>query len=111
MVSSDSMRGFNDLIILSLLDTEDSYGYKLSNQIKKISKGNYVMKETTLYSAFNRLEKKNWIASYKRDETFGKPRTYYRMTSLGREIYHTKKKEWQETQLIINTFLENPKGE
>lgn len=57
MISSDVMRGFNSLILLSILMKEDSYGYKISNTIKEITNDKYVMKETTLYSAFNRLEK------------------------------------------------------
>lgn len=58
------MRGFNSLILLSILMKEDSYGYKISNTIKEITNDKYVMKETTLYSAFNRLEKSDLIQSY-----------------------------------------------
>ena len=36
MISSDVMRGFNSLILLSILMKEDSYGYKISNTIKKM---------------------------------------------------------------------------
>ena len=46
------MRGYNDLMILALLKNGDSYGYEISRQIKEISEEKYVMKETTLYSAF-----------------------------------------------------------
>lgn len=61
MISSDVMRGFNSLILLSILMKEDSYGYQISNTIKVLTDGKYIMKETTLYSAFNRLEKVNLL--------------------------------------------------
>lgn len=112
MISSDVMRGFNDLIILSLLMEEDSYGYQISSQIKNISDGTYIMKETTLYSAFARLEKKELIRSYSSSETFGKPRTYYTITPLGKAVYQEKVSEWLETKTVIDqfTFLNNQGG-
>ena len=56
-ISSDVIRGYNDTIILYLLLDRPSYGYEISKQIKQISEEKYVIKETTLYSAFTRLEK------------------------------------------------------
>ncbi|AZP03476.1 PadR family transcriptional regulator [Jeotgalibaca ciconiae] len=105
MISSDVMRGFNDLLILSILSKNDSYGYQISSTIKEISQGTYIMKETTLYSAFARLEKKELIHSYASTETFGKPRTYYRITALGNAVYREKIAEWQETKQLIENFI------
>lgn len=106
MISSDVMRGFNSLILLSILMKEDSYGYQISNTIKVLTDGKYIMKETTLYSAFNRLEKSELIKSYSSTETNGKPRTYYRITDLGRQTYHEKVSEWLDTKNIISQFIE-----
>ncbi|MDN5372003.1 MAG: PadR family transcriptional regulator, regulatory protein PadR [Carnobacterium sp.] len=105
MISSDVMRGFNSLILLSILMKEDSYGYKISNTIKEITNDKYVMKETTLYSAFNRLEKSDLIQSYSSTETNGKPRTYYRITDLGRQTYHDKVTEWLDTKKVMDQFI------
>lgn len=57
MISSDIMRGYNDIIVLALLYKHDSYGYEISKAIQECSGGNYIIKETTLYSTINRLEK------------------------------------------------------
>lgn len=57
-ISSDIIRGYNDTIILYLLLDKPSYGYEISKQIKALSNEKYIMKETTLYSAFTRLEKR-----------------------------------------------------
>ncbi len=106
MISSDVIRGYNDTIILHLLLEGDSYGYEISKQIEHRSKGNYMIKETTLYSAFSRLEKKGYLVSYQGDETFGRKRTYYKITNAGRDFYHQKCEEWSLTKKVINTFTE-----
>ena len=88
-----------------MLQNGESYGYEISKNIRKLSQEKYVMKETTLYSAFNRLEKNNYIESFYKDETFGKRRTYYRITSTGLAYYKEKCEEWNVTKEVINKFI------
>lgn len=64
MISSDVIRGYNDTLILYMLLDGESYGYEISKNIRKLSDEKYVMKETTLYSAFTRLEKNGYIDSF-----------------------------------------------
>lgn len=105
MISSDVIRGYNDTIILFLLLEGDSYGYEISKNIRSLTNEQYIMKETTLYSAFNRLSKNGYISSYYGDETQGKRRTYFRITDAGQEYYKEKCKEWVLTQNVINRFI------
>jgi len=105
LISSDVIRGYNDTIILFMLQNGESYGYEISKNIRKLSQEKYIMKETTLYSAFNRLEKNNYIESFYKDETFGKRRTYYRITATGLAYYKEKCEEWNLTKEVINKFI------
>lgn len=105
MISSDVIRGYNDTIILYLLLHGDSYGYEISKNIKEISEEKYLIKETTLYSAFTRLEKNGYITSYFGDETNGKRRTYYKITDEGISYYREKCQEWQITKEVIDKFI------
>lgn len=105
MISSDSMRGYNDLLILSILEKGDSYGYQISKEIRQGSKERYIIKETTLYSAFTRLEKNKFIHSYPGEMSHGKARTYYQITPAGRNFLKDKKMEWQLIQEILTHFL------
>lgn len=105
MISSDVIRGYNDTIILSLLLEGDSYGYEISKNIRLITDGQYIMKETTLYSAFSRLEGNGLIESYYGEETQGKRRTYYKITPDGITCYKGKCKEWDLTKNVINKFI------
>lgn len=105
MIGSDVMRGYNELMILSLLLKQDSYGYEISRQIKEKSNEKYVMKETTLYSAFTRLEKMGYIESYYGTETNGKRRTYYKITPTGFALYQEKCEEWSLVKEVVDQFV------
>ncbi len=109
MISSDVIRGYNDTIILCMLLEGESYGYEIAKKIRERSEEKYIMKETTLYSAFNRLEKNRYIESFYSDETFGKRRTYYRITPRGVAYYQEKCAEWNLTKDVINRFIKGVK--
>lgn len=105
LISSDVIRGYNDTIILYLLLEKESYGYEISKRIKELSDEKYIIKETTLYSAFNRLLKKGFIQSFHKEQTFGKKRTYYKITEAGLLYYKEKCREWELTKEVINRFI------
>ena len=104
-ISSDVIRGYNDTIILYLLLDRPSYGYEISRMIRQLSDGKYVIKETTLYSAFTRMEKNGYIISFSRSADNGKRRTYYSITDAGREDYREKCEEWNLTKEVIEHFI------
>ncbi|MDE5698776.1 MAG: PadR family transcriptional regulator [Lachnospiraceae bacterium] len=105
-ISSDIIRGYNDTMILYLLWDSPSYGYEISKQIKSLSEEKYVIKETTLYSAFTRLEKNGFVESYSENVTIsGKRRTYYRITEQGRQYYREKCAEWTLTKEVVEKFI------
>ncbi|MBD8840789.1 MULTISPECIES: PadR family transcriptional regulator [Paenibacillus] len=106
MISSDVIRGYNDTLILYMLLEGESYGYEISKNIRQLTEEKYVMKETTLYSAFTRLEKNGYIQSFYLDEnSLGKRRTYYRITPPGLDYYREKCEEWKVTQEVVNLFI------
>lgn len=105
MISSDVIRGYNDTMILYLLLKEPSYGYEISKQIRSLTDEKYIIKETTLYSAFKRMENNGMIEAFAGTQTNGKPRTYYRITDEGRKYYKEKCKEWAITQVVVEKFI------
>ena len=127
-ISSDVLRGYIDLMILRVLTSGDSYGYEISKKITELSQNGYTlshtacagwaacgsaapasqgyaMKETTLYSAFARLEKLNYLHSYPGTISGGRERTYYSLTTAGRIYYHQKCVEWELTKELISKFI------
>lgn len=105
-ISSDVIRGYNDTMILYLLLDSPSYGYEISKKIKLMSEEKYTIKETTLYSAFTRMEKNGYVESFNDADTAnGKRRTYYRITELGRQYYNEKCEEWIVTKDVVEKFI------
>lgn len=105
-ISSDIIRGYNDTMILYLLLDKPSYGYEISKEIKELSGEKYVIKETTLYSAFTRMEKNGYIQSFPDNSNpSGKRRTYYRITDTGRQYYREKCDEWLITKEVVEKFI------
>ena len=105
-ISSDIIRGYNDTMILYLLLDKPSYGYEISKDIKELSGEKYVIKETTLYSAFTRMEKNGYIQSFPDNSNpSGKRRTYYRITDTGRQYYREKCDEWLITKEVVEKFI------
>ncbi len=105
MISSDVIRGYNDTMILYLLLQKDSYGYEISKSIRTLTEEKYVMKETTLYSAFDRLQRGGYITAYSGTESHGKPRTYYHITPEGAAYYRAKCDEWRLTKEVVSAFI------
>lgn len=106
MISSDGLRGYNDALILAVLAEGDSYGYEIAKEIRQRTNDVYTIKETTLYSAFTRLEKNGYLHSYPGEVTHGKKRTYYRLTTSGIHYLAEKQEEWQQTKTIVDSFLQ-----
>lgn len=106
MISSDIIRGYNDIMILCTILEEPSYGYEISKMIKLKTNDLYIIKETTLYSAFARLTKAGYVDPFAGSETNGKKRTYYRITESGRKYYFDKCDEWEITKKVVEEFIQ-----
>lgn len=106
MISADAIRGYIDLMVLSLLRSAPSYAYELAQQISEVTGDEYAIKQTTLYSAVKRLELAGLVSSYPGISDTGKPRTYYQINEQGIEHLHAKAREWQHTKAVVDRFTE-----
>ena len=88
-------RGLLDVCVLSAIKNEDSYGYKIINDMKP-----YVeLSESTLYTILKRLELSNML-TVRTLEHNGRLRKYYRITSAGIKRIEEFKNEWCEVMAI-----------
>ncbi|GAA1790676.1 PadR family transcriptional regulator [Agromyces lapidis] len=106
MISADAIRGYVDLMVLSLLRQRPSYAYELAQQIHSVTGAEYTIKQTTLYSAVKRLEGAGLVTSYAGASESGKPRTYYRITDEGLAHLELKVAEWRDTKSVVDRFIE-----
>ena len=104
-ITSDLIRGHTETIIMANLYTKDSYGYEINKAIQEASKGQYELKEATLYGAFRRLEENGYIISYWGNETTGARRRYYHITDEGKAFYDLSYQEWEKAKNLIDTLI------
>jgi len=105
MINSDIIRGNIDTLILKLLKEKDMYGYEIVNEIKTRTNNMFNIKEATLYSVVQRLEKRELISSYKGEKSHGRTRRYYKVTSFGKAYYKELIKEWESLRTIMTKIL------
>ena len=106
MIGADAIRGYVDLMVLSLLRSGPSYAYELGQQITAVTGSDYAIKQTTLYSAVKRLETAELVSSFAGVSPTGKPRTYYRVTDAGLEHLQLKVAEWHITKSVVDRFTQ-----
>lgn len=111
MISSDVIRGHIDTIILDLLLEKDMYGYELANVIKLKSNYLFDIKEATLYSVLQRLEKKELISSYLGEKSHGRKRRYYKITPFGKAYLKEMISEWNTLKEIMYKMLGDRENE
>lgn len=93
-ISEGLKRGVIDLIILTLLDDEDMYGYELCQTLDQRSDNLFHLQEGSLYPSLYRMLDRGYITD--RKELVGKRRTrvYYHLEPLGRAYLEEIKKEY-----------------
>ena len=104
-ISSDTLRGHTDTIILTQLMRGDNYGYEINKNIQQRTGGAYGFKEATLYTAFKRLEQNGLITSYWGDDGPGARRRYYAITEAGRQQWEENIREWETTRELLNALI------
>ncbi len=78
-----------DALVLSVVSKEDTYGYKITQEIREAME----MSESTLYPVLRRLMKNEFLTSYDQ-EYMGRNRRYYKITDKGTEQLKIYRDEW-----------------
>lgn len=87
-------RGSIQLCVLSLLQEEPMYGYKLISAMRERSSGYFDLKEGTIYPILYRLEKKKYVKSEWLKKDKRPPRNYYNLTATGKQYLKDNFDEW-----------------
>ncbi len=103
-IDKELLKGSTDLLVLSVLENKNMYGYQMIKEIKMKSKDLFEFQEGTLYPILHKLEEKKYISSYW-DEVCGKKRKYYTITTEGKRHYKAKKEEWRNFSGSVNQVI------
>ena len=90
-----------DACVLAVVMREDTYGYKLTQEVKQIMD----VSESTLYPVLLRLQKDGYLRTY--DKTFqGRNRRYYTVTEKGREQFQQFYDQWKRMRVKIDEVMD-----
>jgi len=92
-MDSQLLWGTIELLILEVVSHAPSYGYQITQTVATRSKGEFELKEGSLYPALHRMERQKLLSSFWQ-EVDGRRRKYYKITSGGQKALAARKEEW-----------------
>lgn len=98
-------KGLLDIVVLSTLMKEDSYGYKIIQEVSRLIE----ISESTLYPILRRLELQQCLSTYNVEHN-GRLRKYYKITKEGMNKISAFLEEWQEMKNIYEFILVNSRS-
>lgn len=99
-VDKSLISGSTTLLILSLLEEKDMYGYEMIDTLKGKSNNVFELKAGTLYPLLHSMEEKGWLSVYEQ-EAGGKMRKYYRITRDGKSSIRQKRKSGKSIRRLF----------
>lgn len=99
-------KGASDLMLLTLLQERDMYGYELRKLISERSGGDYAIPEGTMYIYLYRMSEKGYVSE--RRELVGKrrQRVYYHIEPSGRAYLAELQERFEKAFRGLKRFYE-----
>lgn len=94
--------GLLDSMVLAVVHKEDTYGYEITQYIRKAVD----VSESTLYPVLRRLQKGELLETYDR-EYMGRNRRYYHITPKGCAALEDYREQWKEHKRRVDSILVN----
>jgi PadR family transcriptional regulator PadR len=99
-VDAQMKKGLLDVCVLSILSREDTYGYKLTQEVTALMDTS----ESALYPVLRRLETQNFLETYS-VEYSGRLRKYYRITGEGIKRFKEYALELDDLKRLIDYII------
>lgn len=103
-INKELLKGSTKMLILEMVKDENMYGYQMIKKLKEKSNEVFDFKEGTLYPILHALEEEGLITSYL-DDTTGKKRKYYAITTKGKKSLKEKNEEWKIFSESVNRVI------
>lgn len=104
MIPSQMLKGILDGCILKVISDKETYGYEISQQLKKYGFSN--ISEGTIYPLLLRLEKNGLITAQYRESSLGPKRKYFSISSAGRTELDSFFLNWKELENAVNLLFD-----
>jgi DNA-binding PadR family transcriptional regulator len=96
MISKTLMAASTRPIILTILNSQEDYGYSIIQKVKGISGGTLAWRDGMLYPVLQRMEMDGLIVSRWKAAADSRPRRYYQITETGRRELETELAGWRK---------------
>ncbi|MDD3113734.1 MAG: PadR family transcriptional regulator [Candidatus Izemoplasmatales bacterium] len=93
-------KGFLELLVLAAIKYEDSYGYKIIQDVSEVVD----ISESTMYPILRRLEQQKLVVTYN-TEFNSRIRKYFCITPSGKERLMEAAREFQELKQLYDYIL------
>jgi PadR family transcriptional regulator, regulatory protein PadR len=100
---SQLLKGVLDLVVLSVLDRDDSYGYEVVRALRAAGLGE--VGEASVYGTLRRLFRAGLLTSHVAASEEGPHRKYYGLTAEGRNRLEQAQKQWEQFRQAVETLL------
>ena len=102
MLEKELIAASTEPLILSLLSKNESYGYELIQEVKRLSDEEIRWTDGMLYPVLHRMERKGWIHSRWVEVENGRKRKYYSLKKDGRQALKNKRAQWSALNSVLN---------
>jgi PadR family transcriptional regulator PadR len=99
------LTGTVGVLILSLLNEREMYGYEMLREAERRSSNAFQLKEGTLYPALHHMERSGLVKGHWRDSETGRSRKYYSLTAKGRRQAQSKRRQWLQISAAMRSIL------
>lgn len=104
-IKKELTKGSTALLVLSVLENQDLYGYKIIKEIESRSEDVFLLKEGTLYPILHNFEKSGYVDSYWDGKEGERRRKYYHITNKGKKVLKENKEEWNSYSNAVNKVV------
>jgi PadR family transcriptional regulator, regulatory protein PadR len=101
MLAKELVAASTEPLILSLLSQGESYGYALSQEVKKLSGDDIEWTDGMLYPVLHRMEREGWIESRWGKSENGRKRKYYSIKKAGRKALERQRAGWSTVSKVF----------
>src|ERR1035438_10807262 len=102
---SEILQGTLDMLVLRTLALGPMHGLGVSDRIKQITRGVFIVKPGSLFPALHRLEQNGWIQGHWGEAENNRKAKYYVLTPSGRAQLTKEKRKWNKACSAVHRLL------
>ena len=102
----NALSGNTTMLVLSLLEAKDMYGYQIIEELAQKSQDIFRLKTGTLYPILHGLENDGMLTSCDQSAGSQRVRKYYRLTGKGKGLLAKKQAEWVAYSKAVSNIMD-----